>query len=161
MNTSHLVTEVDIDEIDFDEVYDQEAVETSVNEILGANNSLEQSAEDWMQDVSEKVEAATENYIGSAQEYINGEQEDLEDDARHMAEAMHSLDQSLELLSTKSGVRNHDYRNRMLEIKKRLEKEVIAPVTARALEKGDFTENISETDVDYLLRPVKNKYLDE
>lgn len=78
-----------------------------------------------------------------------------------MAETMHSLDQSLELLSLRSGVRNHDYRERLVEIKNRLDDEVIAPITAEALQYGDFTENIPDENVDYLLRPVRNSYLEE
>lgn len=158
METSHLVTDVNVEDIDTDEIYDREVIESSINEILGANSSIEQSSEEWMQDVSEKIEDATERYFNSAVSYINREKFSLEDEARDMAETMHSLDQSLELLSFKSGVRNNDYRERLLEIKNRLDEEVIAPVTAEALQYGDFTDNIPDEDVDYLLRPVRNIY---
>lgn len=46
METAHLVTEVNVEKIDTEDIYDEEGVETSVNEVLGANNSLEQSARD-------------------------------------------------------------------------------------------------------------------
>lgn len=160
METSHLVTDVNVEDIDTDEIYDREVIESSINEILGANSSIEQSSEEWMQDVSEKIEDATERYFNSAVSYINGEKFSLEDEARDMAETMHSLDQSLELLSFRSGVRNNDYRERLLEIKNRLDEEVIAPVTAEALQYGDFTDNIPDEDVDYLLRPVRDNYSD-
>jgi len=78
-----------------------------------------------------------------------------------MAETLHRLDQSLEFLSMSRGAVNQDYRKRMLEIKNRLESEVVAPLTAAALENGqDFTEEIPDPEADYLLRPVKNNYLE-
>ncbi len=160
MDTSHLVTEVNIEEIDTDEIYDKEVIESSINEILGANSSIEQSSEDWMHNVSAKVEEATENYFHSAINYINGEKISLESEALEMAETMQSLDQSLELLSFRKGVKNQDYKERLLEVKNRLEEEVIAPLTAEALQYGNFTEDIPDADVDYLLRPVKDNYVD-
>lgn len=160
MDTSHLVTSIEAEKIDKDEIYDREVIESSLNEILGANSSIEQSSEDWMHNVSAKIEEATENYFTSAIHYINGEKISLESEAQEMAETMHSLDQSLELLSFRKGVKNQDYKQRLLEVKNRLEEEVIAPVTAEALQYGDFTENIPDADVDYLLRPVKNNYME-
>lgn len=160
METSHLVNDVNVEDIETDEVYDREVIESSINEILGANSSIEQSSEEWMQDVSEKIEEITERYFNSAVSYINGEKFSLEDEARDMAETMHSLDQILELLSFRSGVRNNEYRERLLEIKNRLDEEVTAPVTAEALQYGDFTDNIPDEDVDYLLKPVRDNYSD-
>jgi len=156
MDTSHLVTDIEAEKIDTDEIYDRDLIESSLNEILGANSSLEQSSEDWMQDLSEKIGEATEKYYSSAVEYINGETDSLRAEAEQMAGVLHSLDQSLELLSFRSGVKNQDYKQRMLDVKRRLEEEVVAPLTAEALQHGNFTEYIAEPERDYLLRPVQN-----
>ncbi len=78
-----------------------------------------------------------------------------------MAETMHSLDQSLEFLNTKTSLEDQNYKKCLLEVKNRLEAEVIAPLTAKALENGEFTSEISETDLDYLLRPVRDNYFQD
>jgi hypothetical protein len=161
MDTSHLVTSVETEEIDTGEIYDEEEIQASINEILGASSSIQESSEDWMHSVSELVTEATENYFSAASDYINGDRYVLEEEAEHMAHTMHQLDQSLEVLSMRTGVTDQDYRNRLLEVKNRLEDEVIAPLTAAALEKGDFTSEIRDEDVDYLLRPVRDNYIGE
>lgn len=66
MDTSHLVTDIEAEKIDTDEVYDREVIESSINEILGENSSIRQSEEDWLQNISEKIEEATERYFNSA-----------------------------------------------------------------------------------------------
>ena len=161
MDTSHLVTSIDTGDIDTEEIYDEDEIQSSINQILGGNSSIQQSSEDWMQNISESIEESVENYYSAAIEFINGEKYTLEDEAEQMAETMHSLDQSLEFLSMETGVEDQNYKKRLLEVKRRLEKEVIAPLTAKALEYGEFTSEIPEADVDYLLRPVRDNYLRE
>jgi rubrerythrin len=161
MKTAHLVTSVDIEQIDTEEIYDEAQIESSINEVLGANSSLEESSEDWIHNVSARIEESVENYYRNAVNYINGETYSIEDEAEELARTLHSLDQSLELLSLGRGVKEKGYRDRLLEIKNRLEDEVIAPLTARALEKGDFTADIPDPEVDYLLRPVRDNYIEE
>ena len=114
-----------------------------------------------MRNISESIEESVENYYSAATDFISGEKYTLEDEAEQMAETMHNLDQSLEFLSMETGVKDQNYKKRLLEVKRRLEKEVIAPLTAKALEHGEFTSEIPEADVDYLLRPVRDNYLRE
>lgn len=161
MDTSHLVTSLDTQGIDTEEIYDEEEIQDSINEILGAGSSIEQSSEAWMHSVSEMITEATENYYSAAVDYINGDRHLLHEEAGEMAHMMHQIDQSLEIIGPRSGVSNEKYRKTLLEVKKRLEDEVIAPLTARALEEGDLTSEIPEAERDYLLRPVRDNYLEE
>ena len=161
MDTSHLVTSIDTGDIDTEEIYNKDEIQSSINQILGGNSSIQQSSEDWMRNISESIEESVENYYSAATEFISGEKYTLEDEAEQMAETMHNLDQSLEFLSMETGVEDQNYKKRLLEVKRRLEKEVIAPLTAKALEHGEFTSEIPEADVDYLLRPVRDNYLRE
>ncbi|MFB6242001.1 MAG: hypothetical protein ABEJ36_04325 [Candidatus Nanosalina sp.] len=161
MDTSHLVTSIDAEKIDTEDIYDEAQIESSINEIVGASSSLEQIQEDWVHSVSRLVEESTERYYSAAVDYIDGRRHSLDDEAQDMAETLHELDQSLELLSMRTGARNNDYRERFLEVKNRLENEVVAPLTARALEQGEFTQEIPEPERDYLLRPVRDRYLEK
>lgn len=161
MDTSHLVTSVETENIDTEDIYDEDEIQSSINQILGASSSIQQSSEDWMQNISHKIEESVENYYTAAVNFINGERYPLTEEAQEMADTMHSLDQSLEFFSMSNGAINQDYKNTLLEVKNRLEDEVIAPLTAAALENGDFTTEIPEEDVDYLLRPVRDNYLRE
>ncbi len=45
MDTSHLVTSIETENIDTDEIYDEDEIQSSINQILGANASINQSSE--------------------------------------------------------------------------------------------------------------------
>lgn len=161
MDKSHLVTDIRVGELDEEIFYDRDVIESSINEILGIASSIEQSSEDWMQNLYGYIEASTENYYSSVLNYANENEASLEEDARGMAKTMNVIDQGLEFLSTQRGHKKEDYKERILEIKKKLEEEVIAPLTAEALHYGDFTDELGDVEADYLLRPVNDMYVDQ